>query len=288
MSKTAAVVILQSSDDDAERCKEDFENDYDVICSTTDSEVALAELKEKKPDFFICSLFLHHADGLSVIKSIKTLSEKTVCIVLDYIKSFDVVMLALHSGVDLYVALPTDLDIIKNKMKSIDNFSGADICDRVIGLIVNIDESEKESVHEEQKSEGKTEKLFFNSEDDEENEKRLDLLIGRLFIGIGISPNIRGFNFLRCAIKLTIKNPRIIDSMTKKLYPEIAKDFDTTGSKVERAIRHALDVAWNKGKSQQFNELLGVSAFTENDRPTNSEFIALVADRLMLQDAIVV
>lgn len=75
--------------------------------------------------------------------------------------------------------------------------------------------------------------------------------------------------------------------MTKGLYPEIAKDFDTTGSKVERAIRHALDVAWNKGKAQQFNELLGVTAFSENERPTNSEFIALVADRLMLQEAII-
>ncbi len=287
MSKTATVVILQSSDDDADRCKEDFENDYDVKCATSDSEVALSELGRIKPDFFISSLFLHHADGLSVIKRIKSLSDKTVCIVLDYAKCCDVVMLALRSGVDLYVALPIDFDLVKDKMKNTVNYSELDIKDRVIGLTLDIDEAESETVHTSKSSDGKGGKIVASSDADDENDRKLDLLIGRLFISIGISPNIRGFNFLRCAIKLTIKNPRLIESMTKGLYPEIAKDFDTTGSKVERAIRHALDVAWNKGKSQQFNELLGVTAFSENERPTNSEFIALVADRLMLQEAII-
>lgn len=134
MSKTATVVILQSSDDDADRCKEDFENDYDVKCATSDSEVALSELGRIKPDFFISSLFLHHADGLSVIKRIKSLSDKTVCIVLDYAKCCDVVMLALRSGVDLYVALPIDFDLVKDKMKNTVNYSELDIKDRVIGL----------------------------------------------------------------------------------------------------------------------------------------------------------
>lgn len=288
MSKMATAVILQSSDDDAERCKESFEDDFDVKCVTSDSEVALGELKKVKPDFFICSLFLHHADGLSVIKNVKTLSENTVCIVLDYIKTYDVVILALRSGVDLYVALPTDYSVVKSKMKDITGYSALNICDRVIGLDAEFFKTEDAVAEQSVKSESKTNKIFVDQEEDEENNKKLDLLIGRLFIGIGISPNIRGFNFLRCAIKLTIKNPRLIDSMTKALYPEIAKDFDTTGSKVERAIRHALDVAWNKDKSRHFNELLGVTAFSENERPTNSEFIALVADRLMLQDSIVV
>ena len=119
-----------------------------------------------------------------------------------------------------------------------------------------------------------------------ENEKELDLVIGRLFVGLGISPHIKGFNYLRSAIIMLIKEPRLIDAVTKELYPRIGKKYDTTASKVERAIRHAIEVAWNRGKTSVFNDMLGVEAFTANEKTTNSEFMALIADRLMLQNYI--
>jgi len=87
---------------------------------------------------------------------------------------------------------------------------------------------------------------------------------------------------LREAIKLSMENPEIINSITKKLYPSIAEKFDTSASKVERAIRHAIEVAWNRGKIENINSVFGLTVYSNNEKPTNGEFIALVADKMLL------
>lgn len=87
------------------------------------------------------------------------------------------------------------------------------------------------------------------------------------------------------AIKLVIKKPEIINSITKQLYPSIARNFETSPSKVERAIRHAIEVAWNRGRIENLNTIFGYNIYTKNDKPTNGEFIALIADRLMLEES---
>ena len=110
----------------------------------------------------------------------------------------------------------------------------------------------------------------------------LDKKISNIFVTIGIPPHIKGYQYLRAAIKLCIADTEIISSITKRLYPDVAKQFDTTASKVERAIRHAIEVCWNRGKIDNINNLFGSKIFTKNDRPTNGEFIALLADKLLL------
>jgi len=82
---------------------------------------------------------------------------------------------------------------------------------------------------------------------------------------------------------MAIDNPEIINNITKKLYPEVAGKFNTTPSKVERAIRHAIEVAWNRGKIENINTLFGVRVYGQNEKPTNGEFIALVADKMLLE-----
>ena len=110
----------------------------------------------------------------------------------------------------------------------------------------------------------------------------LDKKISNIFVTIGIPPHIKGYQYLREAIKLCIADTDIISSITKRLYPDVAKKFGTTASKVERAIRHAIEVCWNRGKIDNINNLFGSKVFTKNDRPTNGEFIALIADKLLL------
>ena len=90
---------------------------------------------------------------------------------------------------------------------------------------------------------------------------------------------------MREAIKLAMENPDIINSITKKLYPSIAERFDTSASKVERAIRHAIEVAWNRGKIENINTVFGLPVYDSNDKPTNGEFIALVADKMLVESA---
>ena len=113
--------------------------------------------------------------------------------------------------------------------------------------------------------------------------KSLEEKITNIFITVGIPAHIKGYQFLREAIKMAIDNPDVINSITKRLYPEVARRFDTSPSKVERAIRHAIEVAWNRGKIENINSLFGVRVYSHNEKPTNGEFIALVADKMLLE-----
>lgn len=114
--------------------------------------------------------------------------------------------------------------------------------------------------------------------------KCMNETISKLFLSLGIPPHFKGYYYLRTGITLTLEQPSLISSVTTILYPMIAERYGTTGAKVERSIRHALTVAWNKGRTKAFNKLIGIDTLTENDRPTSSEFIALVTDRLLISE----
>ena len=113
----------------------------------------------------------------------------------------------------------------------------------------------------------------------------LDERISNIFINVGIPPHIKGYSFLREGVKMAVGDPDIINNITKKLYPKIGEKYDTTASKVERAIRHAIEVAFNRGRIENINNILGVKAFVGAEKPTNGEFIALVADKMILEEA---
>ena len=112
----------------------------------------------------------------------------------------------------------------------------------------------------------------------------LEEKISDIFISIGIPPHIKGYAYLREGIKMTVKQPRIINNVTKELYPGVAEIYKTTSSKVERAIRHAIEVAWNRGRIDAINAVFGTRVYLGSEKPTNSEFIALVADKLILEN----
>ena len=111
----------------------------------------------------------------------------------------------------------------------------------------------------------------------------LDERLGNLFLTIGIPAHIKGYQFLRQGIKMVIEQPDMINRITKELYPSIAKHFGTSASKVERAIRHAIEVAWNRGRIDTLNSAFGCKVCTPEDKPTNGEFIAMLADKLSLE-----
>ena len=115
-----------------------------------------------------------------------------------------------------------------------------------------------------------------------DSERALDEKIANIFISIGIPAHIKGYQFLREAVKLAVDDPEIIASITKRLYPTIAQKFDTSSSKVERGMRHAIEVAWNRGKIENINNLFGLQIYGANDKPTNGELIALIADKMIM------
>ena len=116
-----------------------------------------------------------------------------------------------------------------------------------------------------------------------DSDKVLDEKIANIFISIGIPAHIKGYQFLREAVKLAVVDPDIIASITKRLYPTIAEKFSTSSSKVERGMRHAIEVAWNRGKIENINSLFGLQIYGANDKPTNGELIALIADKMIME-----
>ena len=119
----------------------------------------------------------------------------------------------------------------------------------------------------------------------EKKRNTLDEKISKIFISVGIPPHIKGYYYLREGVKMAVDNPDVINNITKQLYPMIGEKYQTTASKVERAIRHAIEVAWNRGRIETINTLLGIRAYVGNEKPTNGEFIALIADKMLLEGA---
>jgi len=277
MNMSATVVVLQNSEDESDRCKEELAENFNVVLSTTDYEAALASVEKEKPDFLITSLFVSGVDGVYVIKRAKELSEKTRCIVTDSVISTELISFILSSGASLFIEKPIDFAVLKESLSGFCRPESQEISNRVIYA---------DSTDKKPERDGNDNVDKENSDFEKEREKELDLVIGRLFINLGISPKIKGFNYLRTAIVMLIKEPRLIEAVTKELYPKIGEKYATTASKVERAIRHAIKVAWDRGNTAAFNKMLGVEAYSSNERPTNSEFMALIADRLMLQNYI--
>ncbi|MBO7218375.1 MAG: sporulation initiation factor Spo0A C-terminal domain-containing protein [Clostridia bacterium] len=116
----------------------------------------------------------------------------------------------------------------------------------------------------------------------EDQENVLDEKLVNILLSVGISANLQGYTFLKESIKMVVEDPMTINRVTKVMYPNIAKKFDTTPCRVERAIRHALEVSYNRGKIYNLNQLFGLDIFDKYDKPTNSEFVAVVADRLCI------
>ena len=112
----------------------------------------------------------------------------------------------------------------------------------------------------------------------------IDNKIMLIFMAIGIPSNLKGYQYLREAVKMTINEPDVITQITTRIYPELAKRFHTSPSNVERSMRHAIETAWERGKKENIDSLFGLKIYDRNEKPTNSEFIALIADKLVLDD----
>ena len=114
-------------------------------------------------------------------------------------------------------------------------------------------------------------------------EQNLEIVVTDMIHQLGVPAHIKGYHYLRCSILLSIANPELLDSVTKLLYPSVAQQFNTTSSRVERAIRHAIEIAWDRGDLDILNSFFGYTVNTCKGKPTNSEFIALLTDKLRLQ-----
>lgn len=249
------IVVLESNAAVLSQLKEEFEKseDFQVLYCGDDGDEGVKQILQKKPDAVIVGLFLKGTDGCGVMEAVK----KTWCgtkMIATGLPNDLLIEKAIGFGADYYLAKP---------------FSTESALERIRELL-------KESLATEKKdfSGGKRKPVT------------TDEKISEIFISIGIPPHIKGYTYLRESIKMTVENPYIINSVTKQLYPGVAEKFSTTPSKVERAIRHAIEVAWNRGRIEAINAIFGTRVYLGSEKPTNSEFIALVADKLILESMV--
>lgn len=255
--KKLTTVVLEASEKDANNIREVLEKGGITVERTfTDVAETLNYLKENSVDVLISELVLKNIDGFAFLEKVKKLNIKTKTLILTALSGDGFVQKAFDMGVDYYIIKP---------------FNADQLVDRVFDLAEGNLSPKKEG--------GKKQEI------DVARGKQLDGKITNIFITVGIPAHIKGYQFLREAIKMAIDNPEIINSITKRLYPSIAERFETSASKVERAIRHAIEVAWNRGKIENINTLFGVKVYSNNEKPTNGEFIALVADKMLIEGA---
>ncbi|NMA95000.1 MAG: sporulation transcription factor Spo0A [Clostridiales bacterium] len=204
------------------------------------------------PDVVILDIVMPKVDGLGVLETINStkLEYSPSCICLSAVGQEDIIKRAIELGAKYYMVKPFDLEMMLNRIREVAGQENTKIETRV-------QENKKENLEER---------------------------ITNIFLTIGIPAHIKGYHFLREAIKMVVQDNDIINSITKRLYPQIANIFKTTPSKVERAIRHAIDVSWSRGRMESINKIFGYTVYTSNDKPTNGEFIALIADKLIMED----
>lgn len=242
-------VVLADEDKQLIDCLDkNFKNiGYDVVATTNNGEELIELVNKFKPDLVITDIVLQGADGFKLLE--KADLSKTKIIIQSSLSIDGFINKAISMGASYYCIKPFDFETLK---------------DRIVDIM----------------SENKSGGRVYNGKTNQIEEK-----ITNIFITVGIPAHIKGYQFLREAIKLAIANPEIINSITKKLYPTIAEKYSTSASKVERAIRHAIEVAWNRGKIENINNLFGIKVYSSNEKPTNGEFIALVADKMLIEGA---
>ncbi len=228
------------------------ENSIEVVGYATDGQAAVRLAAETKPDIIIVDIVLPPLDGLCAIRDIRGLAmEKTPSIyVLSKFSSQETIAEAVSLGVSYFMIKPFDINTLISR----------------IVRKKNVDTN------------GNTETPYAAHSDVD-----IEIRVTNIIHEIGVPAHIKGYQYLRDAIIMTVNDMDVINAITKVLYPSVAKRYQTTSSRVERAIRHAIEVAWDRGDLETLQSFFGYTISNTKGKPTNSEFISMIADKLRLQ-----
>ncbi|MFQ9934464.1 MAG: sporulation transcription factor Spo0A [Lachnospiraceae bacterium] len=231
-----------------------------VVGKAKNGEEAYNIIKKEKPDVVLLDIIMPKLDGLTVMDKVnkdKTIDKHPAFVVMSAIGQEAITDDAFNMGANYYIMKPFDNEIVLNRIKSIKNNSAKKFHE---GRKVNPNETKVDYI-----------------------ERNLEADVTSIIHEVGVPAHIKGYQYLRDAIMMSVNDMEMLNSITKILYPTIAKKNGTTSSRVERAIRHAIEVAWNRGKMDTIEELFGYTINMGKGKPTNSEFIALIADKIRLE-----
>lgn len=269
MEESKISVII--ADDNKEFCN--ILNDYllnqrDIVVTgiAKDGLEALKLIQEKKPDLVVLDIIMPHLDGLGVLEKLNTMNVNPMprIIVLSAVGQDKITQRAITLGADYYVVKPFDMDVFTKRIRQMfNNTISSDETKKTVSIV-------------------DTAEIRINRNEPLDLETEITSIIHE----IGVPAHIKGYMYLREAISMVVNDIELLSAVTKELYPSIAKKYNTTASRVERAIRHAIEVAWSRGQVDTINKLFGYTIHNDKGKPTNSEFIAMVADKLRLKNKV--
>ena len=222
---------------------------FQVLGTANDGEQAIRLVSERKPDILVLDMMLPKRDGISVLKAISGLDKKPITLATSGFVTNYVSSAAANLGVRYLMLKPCDISALVERLEEIRGGES----------------QRKPSVSR------------------KPDKTSIETMVTGIIHEIGVPAHIKGYQYLREAIIIAVNDMDVINAITKVLYPQVAKTFQTTPSRVERAIRHAIEVAWDRGDLDTLQRFFGYTVSNTKGKPTNSEFIALIADKLQLQ-----
>lgn len=251
MDSNFKILITEDQTEFTEQNMKEFrDSGVTPLFCTKDGEVVLQRILSEKPDVVMMDLFMSKLDSIGIMRTISKNDDvkKPLFVVLSAFDSPTLEREVMNGGASYFVIKPYDISNLLQNIK---------------GMLRNKEES------------GCIRKL--------EGGATIEIRVTEILHQIGVPAHIKGYHYLRDSIIMSIEHPEVINAVTKQLYPSVAKKYETTSSRVERAIRHAIEVAWDRGDVDVLNSYFGYTIHISRGKPTNSEFIAMIADKLRLQ-----
>ncbi len=268
MSEKIRVLVADDNEEFASTLVNYLSNDeeLEVVGMARDGKEAIDKILITKPDVALLDIIMPHLDGLGVLEKINDIEmeKKPMSIVLSAVGQDKITQRAISLGAQYYVVKPFDIKVLVQRMKELKNYQPIQVNNNFVSREIKA-------------------QYIDISPDDTKDEKNLEALVTNIIHEVGVPAHIKGYQYLREAIIMVVKNIEVINQITKKLYPDIAQKYGTTPSRVERAIRHAIEVAWGRGQTEVVESIFGYTISAAKGKPTNSEFIAMIADKLRLE-----
>ena len=250
MDNMTTVMIADSSEEFCDQLTSVLQRTkgFQVIAAESNGEQVVRRVGELRPDLLVLDLMMPKRDGLTILKGLSALDRKPAVLATSGFMTDYVASAAAGLGVRYMMIKPCDCEVLAEHLEEIRSGSP-----KVKGTLRHNDKS------------------------------GIETMVTNIIHEIGVPAHIKGYQYLREAIIIAVNDMDVINAITKVLYPQVAKAFQTTPSRVERAIRHAIEVAWDRGDLDTLQRFFGYTVSNTKGKPTNSEFIALIADKLQLQ-----
>ena len=269
MNEKITVLISDDNNEFATTLANYLEKDEDmqVVGMAKDGEEALSIISTLKPDVVLLDVIMPHLDGLGVLERLSSmrLEKRPICIMLSAVGQDKITQRAVSLGAEYYMVKPFDIELLIKRIKELRYYQPS--TNRGSFIV----------------KETKSQYIDIPQQIDKKSEDGLEALVTNIIHEVGVPAHIKGYQYLREAIMMVVNDIDIINQITKQLYPDIAKKYHTTPSRVERAIRHAIEVAWGRGEPAVVENIFGYTVSASKGKPTNSEFIAMIADKLRLE-----